>query len=592
MIGSLINRMGMADKLSVAQLQRAIQDGTIPAYVGIPMLQDKMTQEKAMRAAAMGAQPQQQQPPIAEQVMQEAQQEAGLEAARSNLPEQYADGGIINFAKGGSARVLEEADEEERMYGSGTDNDLIQAIMAAGNQSPVHPSAAVIPAQIQEARAPKGTHKYEAAVIKEANRVGLPVDIALHSLYKETGGLSNPETARSKAGAIGIMQLMPKTAKELGVDPHNPEENIRGGVTYLKQMYDKYKDPQLTLMAYNAGPGRVDRALRSKEGIASLPKETLSYRMAEGGEVKGYSGEDDESLVQAREELGLPSVSEGFMSKNLRDYFPTMKGIDTALSKYQPAATEVDRERARALATAAANKRDIDAGKLQSKPVEAKKSAPAASVEASKADTEAPKDEVKEAPKSFMDMLAEETMQDIKSRKAQLEQDKEMNKYLALMQAGFGMMGSKSLVPLQALGEGAQQGVGTYAALRKQEGEEAKDIGAQQLGLYRFGANAQQNKILNDLRQQQLALKQTGSGERTIQAARDDLAQFEKVRLAALKSRFPMGEMDPKYGAALAAIYADPKYKALEKIAYPSLGVGEGVSSASGTKPPLSSFQK
>ena len=64
---------------------------------------------------------------------------------------------------------------------------------------------------------------------------------------------------KSKAGAIGAMQLMPNTAKELNIDPMDPAQNIKGGVSYFKQQMDKYKDPYLAAIAYNAGPSVADK---------------------------------------------------------------------------------------------------------------------------------------------------------------------------------------------------------------------------------------------------------------------------------------------------------------------------------------------
>jgi len=66
--------------------------------------------------------------------------------------------------------------------------------------------------------------------------------------------------AVSHKGAQGLMQLMPETAVSLGVlDPLHPEENVRGGAAYLRQMLDRYGDLERALAAYNAGPDAVDR---------------------------------------------------------------------------------------------------------------------------------------------------------------------------------------------------------------------------------------------------------------------------------------------------------------------------------------------
>jgi hypothetical protein len=95
----------------------------------------------------------------------------------------------------------------------------------------------------------------------------------------------NPR-ARSPKGAIGLMQLMPATARQYGVvNPFDPDQNVRGGVSYLRALLDRYdNDETLALAAYNAGPSAVDR-----HGQAVPPyRETRNYvaqinRMAGAG---------------------------------------------------------------------------------------------------------------------------------------------------------------------------------------------------------------------------------------------------------------------------------------------------------------------
>lgn len=89
-----------------------------------------------------------------------------------------------------------------------------------------------------------------------ASKYNVPVDLFLRLVQQESGWNSS---AKSSKGAIGLAQLMPATATFLGVDPHNPRQNLEGGARYLRMQYDRFGDWRLALAAYNAGPEAVDR---------------------------------------------------------------------------------------------------------------------------------------------------------------------------------------------------------------------------------------------------------------------------------------------------------------------------------------------
>jgi len=103
-----------------------------------------------------------------------------------------------------------------------------------------------------------------------AQKHGVPVDIARAVFELESA--SGKNMGKSSAGARGPMQLMPGTAKELGVNIDDPFENIEGGVRYLKKQLSTFGDPTVAVAAYNAGPGNV----RKYGGIPPF-KETQKY---------------------------------------------------------------------------------------------------------------------------------------------------------------------------------------------------------------------------------------------------------------------------------------------------------------------------
>ena len=106
------------------------------------------------------------------------------------------------------------------------------------------------PAQASDVNAIKAT------IVKHAISLGVDPAIALSIARTESGFRHE---ARSPYGAVGVFQLMPSTARRMGLDPYSLNDNIKGGIMYYKKMYNMFGSVELALAAYNAGPGNVKR---------------------------------------------------------------------------------------------------------------------------------------------------------------------------------------------------------------------------------------------------------------------------------------------------------------------------------------------
>lgn len=133
-----------------------------------------------------------------------------------------------------------------------------------------------------------------SSVMTSSAKHNLPPELVLAVIKQESGFKPG---ATSHCGASGLMQLMPETAKDLGVqDRYDIQQNIEGGCKYLRELSDRYNgNTELTLAAYNAGPGNVD-----KHGGVPPFEETQNYVQSVQSHLKEFQGAGmDRSFVIA-----------------------------------------------------------------------------------------------------------------------------------------------------------------------------------------------------------------------------------------------------------------------------------------------------
>jgi soluble lytic murein transglycosylase-like protein len=164
------------------------------------------------------------------------------------------------------AQIYSWRDASGRLVLSDRPKDPSARIYAVSNAS------AVSGLRLTKQAAPLRASLYDELIVRHATENSLSPDFVRAVIQAES---AFDPWARSRKGAMGLMQLMPQTAAEFRVvNAYDPAENIRAGAAYLRTLLDRYdNDPSLALAAYNAGPGAVD-----KYGRAVPPyKETRAY---------------------------------------------------------------------------------------------------------------------------------------------------------------------------------------------------------------------------------------------------------------------------------------------------------------------------
>ncbi len=201
---------------------------------------------------------------------------------------------VVCAAAPARADVMEIDSEGARWVAGGTPTSAPELAFAAGigaadeDSAQIDLSALVVPDSIiaDTALSASGVPpRYAAKIAELSSRFDLSPSLLEALVWQESRWR---ERAVSHAGARGLAQLMPGTARYLGVDPDDPMQNLEGGARYLREQLDRFDgDLEKALAAYNAGPGRVIRA----NGIPNI-RETKLYVAAIMGRLASHARVD------------------------------------------------------------------------------------------------------------------------------------------------------------------------------------------------------------------------------------------------------------------------------------------------------------
>lgn len=173
---------------------------------------------------------------------------------------------------------------------------------------------------------------YSQLIASKAQKYGIPANVLTELVRAESG--FNPN-AKSPAGAMGLGQLMPGTARSLGVtNPYDPEQNLEGTAKYLSQQLKKFGSVPLALAAYNSGPGNVQ-----KYGGIPPFKETRNYVnkiMSNLGKGGGAYGASATTKTGATTRTGTGGDSGAGQSSEANSPNAFRDALDSAFTNIEP----------------------------------------------------------------------------------------------------------------------------------------------------------------------------------------------------------------------------------------------------------------
>jgi hypothetical protein len=629
--------MGDAQKLSVQQLHQSVQDGTLPAYIGIPLIQDKMQQQQMAAASQMPKQP-----PIAQQIMQAAAPQAmpqqmpqtapqGVSALQSNLPtEHMAGGGIIAFAGGDLVDDEDEDSVEEAEYQQALSEALsnkehagLYSALPEGHKATENRGVGMKPTSsgigIKDMLAAKAAeHKLPPELLSRIAGV--------ESNYKATA--ANPNSS-----AKGLFQFTDATWKGMGGkhgEQFDPEKNAELGARFVRQNAEGLKgalgrnptygevyashmfglsgaknllnmDPKTPMdravssNVLKANPqlqgktvGQVMASLNAKtgEGIVALADggqidgqmdggiamAAPYYGMAAGGSIKHFADPKGDQLVKDDERSAF--------QQDLIDTF----GYSNAANK-PPEKPEYLTKAVNYFTKPKANKTAYVPNpnlSLDNRDVGMKESAPkpmptnqdfkdfdqASALFQAEQANKAPTEVKAEAPKDGFN----EFLEDIKTRRAGQAKQKSIDSYMALLQAGLGMMGGTSPHALANIGQGAMSGIQNLSESNKLRAAEQANLDKSQYAALRYKELGDINRstaaATEAQRRATLGLKTQELSQEQQKIAINQYDTHIKNQLASLDKN-PILMADPQaYAAEKAKIINDPVAQALYRRAY------------------------